>query len=457
MSRTDRIRRYFGLAGIVGMFWVVPFLLVSAQAPEPAGPTPAGERVAPAPSGVRPPELGVPLLVPDEEAAKDPARALEETYRRMHAPVTPPRLPRGAERAEGAPLPPGAGVEQLVHPPLSAPIEARPPEARVPPPGPQALPVTAIPQPARTDMWRDIRRGVAGYVPVPDPVAGIAIQSEGEAWRTVRLGAYRAYAAWFLALVVALLAVFYILRGRIRLDHPPTGIRIPRFNVLERFTHWLTAVCFIVLAITGLNLMYGRDVLMPLLGKETFAALTMWGKQLHDSLAFGFMLGVALMFVQWVWYNLPTRVDIQWLLRGGGLFGGGHPPAWKFNAGQKLIFWIVVLGGLSLSMSGLQLLFPYQFHYFDTTFRILNEWFGTNLPTGLTPIAEQQLATLWHGTVATFMIGVILAHIYIGSLGMEGAFGAMWDGEVDLEWAREHHSLWVEQLERQGVLPQAAE
>jgi len=457
MSRIERIRRCFGLAGIVAMFWLVPLLLVSAQAPEPAGPTPQGERVAPAPASVRPPELGVPLLVPEEKAAEDPARALEDTFRRMHAPVIPPHQPRGAEVPERTPLPPGAGVEAVVHPPLPAPAEPRPPEARVPPPGLQALPVTALPQPARTDMWRAIRQGEQAYVSIPDPLAGIAIQSEGEVWRTVRLGVYRAYAAWFLALVVAAIAIFYIVRGRIRLDHPATGIRIRRFNAFERFTHWLTAVCFIVLALTGLNMMYGRDVLMPLLGKETFATITFWGKQLHDSLAFGFMLGVALMFVQWVWPNLPTRADLAWLLRGGGLFGGGHPPALRFNAGQKLIFWIVVLGGLSLSMSGLQLLFPYQFHFFDSTFRFLNEWFGTALPTGLTPLAEQQLATLWHGIVATFMIGVILAHIYIGTLGMEGAFDAMWDGEVDLEWAREHHSLWVEQLERQGLLPQAAE
>ncbi len=343
-------------------------------------------------------------------------------------------------------------------PPTTPPEPVRPPGAAAEPAGDETpLPVTILPQPARTDMWRQIRRGEAGYVPLPDELAGLAIQSEGEVWRNFRNGPYKAYAGWYLAFVVAGLAIFYVLRGRIRLDRPPTGIRIERFSFLERFTHWLTAVCFVVLGLSGLNIVYGRDLLMPILGKETFAPIAMWGKLAHNYLAFGFILGLALMFVQWVWFNLPTRADLVWLLRGGGLFGGGHPPAGKFNAGQKLIFWVVILGGLSLSLSGLQLLFPYEFRFFDGTFRFLNDWFGTDLPTGLTPLAEQQLATLWHGIVGIFMIGVILAHIYIGTLGMEGAFDAMWEGEVDLEWAREHHGLWVEALERRGALPQPAE
>ncbi len=342
--------------------------------------------------------------------------------------------------------------------PAEPPPTTRPPEMRITPRAEeQPLPVTILPQPARTDMWRQLRRGEPATVSLPDELAGLAIQSEGEVWRNFRNGPYRAYAGWYLTFVVAGLAIFYVLRGRIRLDRPRTGIRVPRFGFAERFAHWLTAICFVVLALTGLNLVYGRELLMPLLGREAFATLSMWGKLAHNYLAFGFMLGLALMFVQWVAYNLPTRADITWLLRGGGLFGGGHPPADKFNAGQKLIFWVVMLGGLSLILSGLELLFPYQFNFFEVTFRFLNDWFGTELPTGLTPLAEQQLATLWHGLVGIFMIGVILAHIYIGTLGMEGAFEAMWEGEVDLEWAREHHSLWAARLEVPDGAPQAAE
>lgn len=318
-------------------------------------------------------------------------------------------------------------------------------------------PVNVAPQPSASDVWRRIRVGEFGDVPIPDPLAGQLIQSEGEYWRTVREGPYRFYAGWFLVLVVALLAVFFALRGRIRVESGFSGIRIRRFGFFERFVHWLTAISFVLLALTGLNMIYGREWVLPLIGPGAFAGLTFYGKLVHNYLAFGFMLGVALMFLQWVWYNLPNRYDIQWMLRGGGIFGGGHPPAKKFNAGQKVIFWLVVLGGFSLSLSGLQLLFPYQFSFFADTFAVFNAWFGTELPTELAPIQEQQLALIWHGVAAVFMIGVILAHIYIGTLGMEGAFDAMWKGEVDLNWAREHHNLWVEELEAKGTVAQPAE
>ena len=133
------------------------------------------------------------------------------------------------------------------------------------------------------------------------------------------------------------------------------------------------------------------------------------------------------------------------------MFGGSHPSSRKFNAGQKLIFWAVMLGGLSLSLSGLQLIFPFTFSFFDDTFGLLN-MLGFGLPTDLTPMAEQQLATVWHGSMAVFLIAVMIAHVYIGTLGMEGAFEAMGTGDVDLNWAREHHDLWVEELERKGEI-----
>lgn len=336
-----------------------------------------------------------------------------------------------------------------------APDPVRPPAGAVqgqagPPP------VNLLPDASDSEIWARIRRGDAGQSAAAGPMGPVLIQSEGEVWRDVRNGPYRAWAGWFLVGVVVAIVVFFLLRGRIRLEHPPAGVRVPRFGWFERFTHWLTATCFIVLGVTGLSLMYGRELVMPLVGKEAFAVWAIWGKLAHNYLAFGFMVGVALMFVQWVWFNFPNRHDLVWLLRGGGLFGGGHPPAKKFNAGQKIIFWLVVLGGLSLSLSGLQLLFPYQFHFFRDTFATLNAWLGTDLPTGLSPLAEQQLAVVWHGIVGVFMIGVILAHIYIGSLGMEGAFDAMWNGEVDLEWAREHHNLWAMELERRGLAERSA-
>ncbi len=314
-------------------------------------------------------------------------------------------------------------------------------------------PVTLQPEESRADIWRAIRQGERGTVAAPNAAGGQLVQSEGEAWRELRLGAYKLWAGWILLGAVGLVALFFALRGRVPIEGGPAGTTIRRFNGIERFAHWLTATTFIVLALTGLNLMFGRTLLLPLVGKDAFAVLTQWGKFLHNYLAFGFMAGIALMFVLWVWYNIPNRHDIVWILKGGGLLGGGHPSAKRFNAGQKFVFWSVVLLGTSLSLSGLQLLFPFTFHFFDSTFAFVNSWFGTALPTGLSPMAEQQLAVLWHGLVSVVLIAIVIGHIYIGSIGMEGAFQAMGSGRVDLNWARQHHDLWVAELERKRVLP----
>jgi formate dehydrogenase subunit gamma len=184
-----------------------------------------------------------------------------------------------------------------------------------------------------------------------------------------------------------------------------------------------------------------------LIGPDAFALITQWGKYAHNYLSFAFMLGLILIFVLWVKDNIPNRHDLVWLSKGGGLFKAGvHPPSEKFNAGQKLVFWIVILGGVSISLSGIALLFPFEFKMFAATNAFLNI-FGFDLPTNLTLMQEMQLSQLWHGIVAIVMIAVVLAHIYIGSLGMEGAFDAMGTGMVDENWAREHHDLWVAEIE----------
>jgi formate dehydrogenase subunit gamma len=305
-------------------------------------------------------------------------------------------------------------------------------------------------------FWRDVRRGEQGYVPIPNKRAATLVQSGGESWRTFRNGPYQTWAGYAILGTVALLSLFFALRGRIGLEHGRAGFRVDRFNAVERFAHWLTATCFVVLALTGLNLVFGRQLVLPLVGKEAFAAVSMWGKVAHDFLGFGFMVGIALMFVLWVGRNIPSATDVKWLAKGGGMVGGGHPSAEKFNAGQKLVFWAVVLVGLSLSLSGMQLIFPFTFHFFDHTFTALS-WLGLPLPTDLTPMAEQQLATVWHGAMAVLLTAVIIGHVYIGTIGMEGAFEAMGSGKVDLNWAREHHDLWVEELKRKGEVRLPAE
>lgn len=275
------------------------------------------------------------------------------------------------------------------------------------------------------DLWRGVRQGEEGYTANINPRARTLIQSEGELWRAVRNGPVTTWGLWALGGIVALLALFFAVRGRIRIDGTATGRTVERFNLIERSAHWLTAGSFVVLALTGLNLLYGRYALLPLIGPEAFAAITHYGKLAHNFLGFSFMTGLVLIFLMWVRHNIPDRHDVTWIAKAGGLFSKGvHPPARKFNAGQKVIFWSTILGGAALSFTGLQLLFPFTF----------------------ATLHEMQLFHIGHAAAALVMVVVILAHIYIGSIGMEGAFDAMGNGQVEEQWAREHHSLWLAEV-----------
>jgi len=307
-----------------------------------------------------------------------------------------------------------------------------------------------------SDLWRYVRTGNAGSTQMKNELSAVMIQSEGDNWRAFRNGPLSNVGAFAVMGIIGLLVVFYFIRGKIRIDAGPSGDTILRFGVVDRFAHWLMAGSFVVLGITGLNLLYGRYILLPVIGKDAFAAFTTFGKYAHNYLAFAFMAGLALSFVLWVRHNVPNRGDLAWLKAGGGIFKKGvHPPARKFNAGQKIIFWAVMIGGLSVSMSGIALLFPFQTSMFADTFALLNV-IGFNLPTDLTGMQEQQLNQLWHGIVSMALMTMIIAHIYIGSVGMEGAIDAMNTGHVDRNWAKEHHNLWVEE-EDQKASPKPAE
>ncbi len=302
------------------------------------------------------------------------------------------------------------------------------------------------------DLWRKVREGEGNLIQAPgraspEEAAMGNMISGGQMWRDVRNGPLSSYGGMALGGIIVLLALFFAARGKIMIDHGPAGVTIERFKLIERIGHWLTAVSFVVLGLTGLNILYGKTVLMPVLGHEIFSAITIAGKYLHHGGAFTFMAGLVLIFLMWVKHNIPDLTDVKWFAAGGGIFvKGSHPPAKKFNGGQKIIFWLTILGGASLSLSGWSLMFPFEYPMFAKTFAVINT-VGFNLPAELSPIQEQQLAQLWHSIVSIFMIIVILAHIYIGSIGMQGAFDAMGSGQVDLNWAREHHSLWVEEVE----------
>ena len=315
-----------------------------------------------------------------------------------------------------------------------------------------------------SELWEKLRFGRADITASNDsPASTILIQDSGMAWYDFRTGPLRTYGSYLLLGMLVVLALFYLIRGRIRIEHGPSDQTILRFNLLERFGHWLLAISFIILGITGLITLFGRVWLIPWLGKESFAPMAAASKWVHNWIAWAFMVALVMIFVMWVLRNIPNRHDLIWLAKGGGLFSKGvHPPAKKFNAGQKIVFWSVIILGASISASGLSLLMPFEFPMFAKTFHVLNYLGfyhftgGEPLPTELTPHAEMQLASLWHAIVSFILMAIIIAHIYLGSVGMEGAFAAMGRGRVDLNWAREHHNLWVEEEEAKAASRAAA-
>ena len=272
---------------------------------------------------------------------------------------------------------------------------------------------------------------ISGRVSIPDTKSSTLIRPAGREWREFHQGTMHLIGTIAILGMLALLAVFYVMRGKIKISGGPSGQTILRFSAIERFIHWTTASCFIVLALTGLNITFGKALLIPIFGEGAFAAAAQLGKYAHNYLAFPFMIGLGLMFMVWIKDNIPAKGDIAWFLEGGGLIGKGHPKARRFNAGQKMVFWSVIVGGAALSLSGWFLLFPY------TAGGVLN----------------LQFWNVVHGVVSMVLIGAMLAHAYIGSIGMEGAFDAMGSGEVDLNWAKEHHSIWVEEELGRGVVP----
>ncbi|MFT6222179.1 MAG: formate dehydrogenase subunit gamma [Paracoccaceae bacterium] len=314
------------------------------------------------------------------------------------------------------------------------------------------------------DLWRAMRYGSADTTISAGGIeATVLIQDGGMRWLEFRSGPLATYGGYVLAGTIALLAVFYLIRGRIRIDGEITGRKIERFKAFERFGHWLLAGSFILLAITGLVSLFGRMVLIPVFGHESFSILAIASKWVHNNVSWAFMIALVMIFFMWVIHNLPDKTDIMWLVRGGGILGGGHPPAKKFNAGQKLIFWSVIVLGTSISVSGVSLLFPFELHMFAPTFAKLNELGIPDLlglaafPEQLAPHEEMQMSQMWHAIVSFGLMAVILAHIYIGSVGMEGAYDAMGTGHVEEQWAREHHNLWVEEVEaKKAAAPKGA-
>jgi len=269
---------------------------------------------------------------------------------------------------------------------------------------------------------------ISGRCTLPDQKACTIEQPAGRDWRYFHQVTLHLIGGIAILGILALLVLFYLIRGMVRIEEGRSGRVLVRFSAFERLVHWMTATCFVILALSGLNITFGRQLILPWLGPEAFTAMTQWGKYAHNFLSFPFTLGVVLTFLMWIASNIPSRVDLEWIKQGGGMVGHKHPPAGRFNAGQKLIYWVVVIGGGLVAASGYLLMFPF---------------YGTN-------IADMQLAQVVHGVVAVLFVAAMLVHIYMGTLGEEGAFEGMWDGTVDENWAKQHHRIWYEEEASKG-------
>ncbi len=317
-------------------------------------------------------------------------------------------------------------------------LASAPPAGAQPPSNPTPAPTSQTPPPVDPDaravsqkelMAKSPR--VEGLVIIPSERAGVLIQPAGRTWRYVHEVLIHWGGAILLIGVLVVLAAFYLIVGRIRLTSGRSGRRVTRFSPYERFCHWLNASAFVILALTGLNVTFGKLILMPLIGRDAFGAFAAACKYTHNFVSFAFMLGLALIVFNWIRDNIPRRLDITWLLQGGGFVGSKRPPAGRFNAGEKLVFWFALAAGVGVIVTGLLLLFPFY----------------------VTNIFGMQVVQVLHAVIALCFIAVILGHIYIGTVGMEGAFEAMGTGSVDLNWAEEHHKLWADELLREGVQP----
>jgi formate dehydrogenase subunit gamma len=293
--------------------------------------------------------------------------------------------------------------------------------------------------------YRIVKGGRPNYSSLPAREAGVLIQPKaqfsgqarattaGEAWRQYRNGPLTRIGGWLLIAAVLGVAAMYFIVGPIKLKEGRTGRLIQRFTSVERVAHWTMAISFVVLALTGLTMLFGKYVILPVFGLALYGWFAFVCKSIHNFVGPVFAGAIVVFFVMFVKDNFPSASDLKWFAKLGGLFGGGHVSAGRFNAGEKVWFWsAVVFFGLIVSGSGfvLDMLVP-----------------GFDYTRG-----NMQIASVIHIAAAVLVASMAFGHIYIGTIGMEGAYEAMRTGYVDDAWAKEHHDEWYEDIQT-GKVP----
>jgi len=296
-------------------------------------------------------------------------------------------------------------------------------------------------------MWGQVGQGVTGYSSLPKsqaPEAGNLIQpfvqypgsrltNAGEAWRQVRNNWLIPYGGSLLLIALGAVALFYWRKGTIELHGQETGRKIERFTPFERSAHWANAIAFVALAISGIVMAFGKFFIQPVIGNALFGWLSYALKNIHNFAGPLFAVSLVIVIVTFVRDNLPSKDDITWLLKGGGLFSGTEVPSHRFNAGEKVLFWGgVFFLGLIVVASGLVL--------------------DKLIPGLIYERSTMQISHMIHAAATCLMMAMFVGHIYMGTIGMRGAYSAMRDGYVDETWAKEHHELWYNDIQA-GKIP----
>ncbi|APX93044.1 formate dehydrogenase subunit gamma [Halomonas sp. 1513] len=284
---------------------------------------------------------------------------------------------------------------------------------------------------ADSDTWRQVRSGEvdANFRDTRHDSNYNLINAAGQTWREIRNNWVTPFGLIAMGGMIVMIALFYVIFGRKNLDERPTGRKLFRWSAVERTLHWSVASLFIILALSGLNILYGKYVFRSLFGDAVWGAMISASKVSHNYL--GPLFGILLLIIlaKFLKHNLPKKHDLAWFKKGGGLVGKGHPDAGFANAGEKVWFWLLATAGVAVIISGLVLNFP----NFDQT-RDTMMW-----------------ANVIHAVAALGLTAVAMGHIYIGTVGTEGSLEGMKTGYVDESWAKEHHNLWYEEVKDQAV------
>jgi len=290
-----------------------------------------------------------------------------------------------------------------------------------------------------SELWGAVRQrdGVLldGVSQVRGVDAGILINEQGYRWARFRVSELTLYSAWALAGVLVLIFLIYVIRGKVGIEGGLSGNMVRRFSDYERIVHWVLAIVFLFLALSGLILLLGRPLLIPLFGKEVFSLMASASKEGHNLVGPLFLVSLLMMIFSFVRRNIYEKGDLTWLLKGGGFIGKDHVSGGFFNMGEKTWYWMVILIGLVISVSGLILVMPI---------------FGQGR-------IIMEIAHVIHVIGALALIVVSIGHMYMGSIGTEGTLEGMKTGYVDINWADAHHDRWGRECHEKDLIVSAEE